>query len=146
MSNWYQDQVSSRVVEVATFSEFPPEFHEEIDQLRRRVNAKKIKADKIVKTYSCYHVTGSSGDVYETTLDSCTCVDYLGRNVPCKHIYRIALENGLINDLPEVSKKASKAFDELSDDHIAYFRKLYDQGAISTEKFLKIVDAITKGK
>lgn len=146
MGNHYQDYVASKVVEVSTFTDFPPEFHEEIEQLRRRVNAKKIKADKIVKTDSCYLVTGSSGDVYQTTLESCTCFDFASRQMPCKHMYRIALDNGLIDDLPAVSKKASKAFDEYNSEYIEHFRNLYNQRAISTEKFLKIIDAISKGK
>ena len=146
MSNKYQDFVNSKVVEVATFAEFPPEFHEEIEQLKRRGYAKRIKPDKIQKTDSCYLITGSSGDVYETTLESCTCFDFLSRELPCKHIYRIALDNGLIGDLPAASKKASKEFSVSIDEYIEPFRTLYNQRAISAEKYLKIVDAISKGK
>lgn len=33
---------------------------------------------------------------YSTTLTSCTCVDFIRRKLPCKHIYRLALELDLI--------------------------------------------------
>lgn len=146
MGNKYQDYVASKVVQVATFSEIPPEFHEQVEQVKRRINAKKIKADEIVKTDSCYLVPSSSGSVYQTTLEFCTCFDFASREMPCKHMYRIALDNGLIDELPAVSKKASKEFNESIDEYIEHFQNLYSQRAISAEKFVKIVDAITKGK
>jgi len=38
---------------------------------------------------------GSRG-VYQTTLNSCGCEDFRRRNLPCKHMYRLALELKLI--------------------------------------------------
>ena len=146
MGNHYQDYVASKVVQVSTFTEIPPEFHEQVEQVRRRINAKKIKTDKIVKSDSCYLVTGSSGDVYQTTMESCTCFDFASREIPCKHMYRIALDNGLIDELPAISKKASKEFNASSDEYVEHFQNLYSQRAISAEKLVKIVDAIRKGK
>ena len=35
---------------------------------------------------------GSKGDVYQTTLTSCTCIDFSFRVTPCKHIFRLAAE------------------------------------------------------
>lgn len=37
-----------------------------------------------------------SGGVYHTSLNSCGCEDFRSRNLPCKHMYRLALELGLI--------------------------------------------------
>ena len=34
---------------------------------------------------------------YDTTLSSCTCMDFQERKLPCKHIYRLALELGIID-------------------------------------------------
>ena len=34
---------------------------------------------------------------YDTTLSSCTCMDFQERKLPCKHIYRLALELGVID-------------------------------------------------
>lgn len=39
--------------------------------------------------------TGSRG-VYQTSLNSCGCEDFRRRNLPCKHMYRLALELKLI--------------------------------------------------
>lgn len=32
---------------------------------------------------------GSEGEVYDTTLTSCDCMDFLRQGIPCKHIYRL---------------------------------------------------------
>lgn len=39
--------------------------------------------------------SGAHG-IYNTTLEDCTCVDFQRRNLPCKHIYRLAIELGLL--------------------------------------------------
>jgi len=52
---------------------------------------------------------GSGKNPYTTTLNSCTCRDYFVRRLPCKHMYRLAMELGLfegdfktnINDIPK---------------------------------------------
>lgn len=38
---------------------------------------------------------GSGGNLYSTSLDSCTCADFSTRHLPCKHIYRLAIECGV---------------------------------------------------
>lgn len=40
------------------------------------------------------------GRIYRTTLVSCTCPDFKERKLPCKHMYRLASEFGLI-ELPD---------------------------------------------
>lgn len=40
---------------------------------------------------------GSGANPYETTLISCTCSDFIRRKLPCKHIYRLAVELGAID-------------------------------------------------
>lgn len=37
-------------------------------------------------------------DRYETTLEHCTCMDFCRRNLPCKHMYRLAIELGCFGD------------------------------------------------
>lgn len=46
-----------------------------------------------VKTY------GECGIVYDTTLYSCTCPDYQFRKIPCKHMFYLALDFGLLDTL-----------------------------------------------
>lgn len=144
-SSWYQNQVCSKN-DIVDFNSFDIAFHDQPDQLKRRINAKKIKADKIAKLNNHYEIIGSSGDIYETTLSSCTCFDFRGRGLPCKHIYRVALEMDMIEDLPKVDSKASKTFTDSMQSEIEHFYSLYKQRAISAEKYIKIADAIQKGK
>lgn len=40
---------------------------------------------------------GSGKEPYNTTLNNCDCFDFIRRNMPCKHIYRLAIELGLID-------------------------------------------------
>nr|DAL57095.1 MAG TPA_asm: Restriction endonuclease [Caudoviricetes sp.] len=42
-------------------------------------------------------VKGQSGEVYDVTLDSCTCNDYQFRHQPCKHMYRLAIHAGALS-------------------------------------------------
>ncbi len=59
---------------------------------------------------------GSEGQVYDTTLDSCTCTDFamnLGQQRPCKHIIRLAMEldlydkDGMVSDPEAANAKYS---------------------------------------
>ena len=43
-------------------------------------------------------IRGSHGEIYQTTLDSCTCEDFQRRGLPCKHIYKLALSHGFSPD------------------------------------------------
>lgn len=40
---------------------------------------------------------GSGKEPYSTTLNNCDCFDFTRRKMPCKHIYRLAIELGLID-------------------------------------------------
>ena len=48
---------------------------------------------------------------YDTTLSSCTCMDFQERKLPCKHIYRLALELGVI----DIVKRPTFDKDKLAD-------------------------------
>lgn len=60
---------------------------------------------------------------YSTTLSACTCYDFQSRRLPCKHIYRLAVELGVIEIIkrPSFDKAAvqairdSKSIDEQPD-------------------------------
>ena len=41
---------------------------------------------------------GTSGQIYSTTLDACTCEDFQRRGLPGKHIYKLALSRGYSAD------------------------------------------------
>lgn len=40
---------------------------------------------------------GQSGDIYDVSLDSCTCEDYRRRKQPCKHMYKLAMYIGALS-------------------------------------------------
>lgn len=40
--------------------------------------------------------SGRQGKAYVTSLESCSCQDFTRRKLPCKHMYRLAMELGLI--------------------------------------------------
>ena len=51
-----------------------------------------IDAENLVGNFK-----GSSGR-YETHLDACQCVDFIRYKLPCKHMYRLAIELGVLNE------------------------------------------------
>lgn len=40
-------------------------------------------------------IQGTTGEIYDTSYDSCTCVDFQRRGIPCKHMYKLAIQNGV---------------------------------------------------
>lgn len=67
--------------------------------------AKRIKSAKSAKltpmkidTADCYGYFQGAHGRYETRLDSCPCGDFRRSNMPCKHIYRLAIELGVMNE------------------------------------------------
>ena len=48
------------------------------------------------KTKTARFSSTSELPYYETTLSTCTCYDFQKRNLPCKHIYRLAVELDVI--------------------------------------------------
>lgn len=79
----------------------------------RAVHAKTIQETRLAWAYEvkkpikCNKFSGAaifedSYDLtkYQTTLNSCTCADFIERKLPCKHIYRLAQELRIINHIP----------------------------------------------
>lgn len=78
------------------------------DQIKRQESARgaactplSVDREDMTGTFSGSHGT------YIAALESCSCVDFLRRNLPCKHMYRLAYELGVF-DLGAVSSDASK--------------------------------------
>lgn len=72
--------------------------HDSADQKKRLTSAKKanltplsIDADNGIGNFA-----GSTN--YVTTLSDCTCIDFVRRRLPCKHMYRLAIELGIIDE------------------------------------------------
>ena len=69
--------------------------HDDPEQQKRIASAKKsaltpvhIDRDELTGTF-----VGSSGH-HNTTLNYCSCIDFNRRKLPCKHMYRLAMELG----------------------------------------------------
>lgn len=57
-------------------------------------------------------IIGTHGDIYHTTLYSCTCADFRFRNQPCKHMFYLAADMGLLSTLDTYAAETS--LDDLS--------------------------------
>lgn len=64
-------------------------MHAQPDQQKRQLSATKIPITSLDKEKQSAII-----NEYKVTLDSCTCRDYRTRELPCKHIYRLAYELG----------------------------------------------------
>jgi len=75
-------------------SKWDNSIHEDKEQLKRIEAAQKAETTpaEICHESKSAKFKGSGKDMYITTLDSCTCMDFSRRRLPCKHIYRLTLE------------------------------------------------------
>ena len=68
----------------------------------RLKRAAKVKVDSLtINENECTGVfIGSEGTIYHTGLDTCSCPDFAIKQgyIPCKHILRLAMEAGIINE------------------------------------------------
>lgn len=74
------------------------DVHSEPDQVKRLDSAKKADLTPVsVNTEDGTARFKSKRGEYVVSLDSCTCADFAMRGLPCKHMYRLALELGLVS-------------------------------------------------
>lgn len=82
------------------------------------VDKKKLRA-KIKSSYK-------PDTVYSVSLTECTCPDFQQRKFPCKHMYRLALELGIVTkewDLSGIPDEIKELFSSLSlKDQVKYLR------------------------
>ncbi len=79
---------------------------------------------------------GSGKKPYETTLQSCTCRDFFVRGLPCKHIYRLKIELGLL-DLDTLAKAPPNNNTEFTFDEVtAELEKLTEKNQQTIQHFL----------
>lgn len=83
------------------------EVHETEFAEKRIKSAKSAKMTPIkIDTTDLYGYFQGSHGRYETFLDNCPCGDFIKNRVPCKHIYRLAIELGLLDEKAENNKNA----------------------------------------
>jgi len=126
---------------------WPDEMHYEFDQISRIAGAQSSEMDKEVievnKEEQVITVKGSGKDPYVATLEDCTCQDFIirGRKTrPCKHIYRLALELGVL-ELPEPSEHMFDPKEE-----IPKLEQMYREGKISAQNCSEMWKALKKMK
>ena len=68
------------------------------DEQKRLASAQQSKTTptSIDREHETGVFYGSGKDPYQTSLASCTCNDFVRRKKPCKHIFRLAMELGII--------------------------------------------------
>jgi hypothetical protein len=103
------------------FGKWGEDVHTLQDQQKRIVNAKKpgMTPLSIDEESRCAVFAGSGKLPYRTTLEDCTCSDFVRRKLPCKHIYRLAIDLGLTAEKSENGMNRfafSDTLDGLSED------------------------------
>lgn len=125
------------------FGGWPSSMHTEFEQVKRIEAGRKLKK-KIVSLdpdVQLLVVSGSAAEPYQCNLESCTCADFAIRHLPCKHIYCLADELGLLDDLPKY-KKGSGSFDPAAE--LERYRSLYESGQISADAYVKVCTPLAK--
>lgn len=127
-----------------SFGNWNEELHRDYEQISRIATMQHIKSENVTifPDEERAQIIGSDG-VYDVTLNSCTCKDFGMRHLPCKHIYKLASELGYLDNLPKPDRKAAKAFMENVPSEIERYKEAYFNGAISVDKFKKIVTALS---
>lgn len=73
--------------------EWEPSIHFDPEQIKRQKSAVTAKLTPVsIDPITCSGYFKGSKSTYSTTLNTCTCIDFSRRNLPCKHIYRLAHE------------------------------------------------------
>ncbi len=71
------------------------DVHNSPDQQKRIASAKKSACTPVsVDQSACTGTFKGSSGTHTTSLDHCSCVDFNRRKLPCKHMYRLAMELG----------------------------------------------------
>ena len=125
------------------FGVWPSNLHSDFEQVKRidagrKLKKKVISFDPDMQTMV---ISGSAAEPYQCDLEACTCADFSIRNLPCKHIYCLADELGILADLPKY-KKGSGSFDPAAE--MERYRSLYESGQISADAYVKVCTPLAK--
>lgn len=119
-----------------TFGDWPEHIHDTPDQQKRLKYGKSSKTtpSSIDKENNTGIFPSSSGGTYTTSLDECTCFDFSQRKLPCKHIYRLAIELGLIEDFAK--NGINKNLEFSLRDAVELLEKMSEESQIFIKDFL----------
>jgi len=98
MEKTNREKLFGRCRIITLWSNWEPEIHSDDAQIARQGRAMlypfsfNINKENNTARFS----STSSLPYYDTTLADCTCFDFQERKLPCKHIYRLAVELGMV--------------------------------------------------
>lgn len=86
------------------------DVHNISDQMKRQASASKAECTPLFLDRDTMSALFNGSSVYTTTTDSCTCVDFSRRKLPCKHMYRLAMELNLLDGDFKSDVKKTKGY------------------------------------
>ena len=73
------------------------DIHTTAGQVERQHRSQQVQLPVLIdEKNKIYHIHGARKNPYRVTLLSCDCKDYLERGLPCKHMYKLAFELGIL--------------------------------------------------
>ena len=117
-----------------TFGDWPITIHEESAQQSRILRGKNLKTYRIDLVspgkYQVYDTKYPDAIHFDVTLNSCSCPDFEKRQLPCKHIYYLAIMTGNFMTLKQINDDLDRTTTHCS----AWRESVYDPEAA---KFIK---------
>lgn len=107
--------ISGRCRFLKKWSEWEVSVHSDDAQISRQGRAMNYPFTFDIDTAANTAHFSSTSDLpyYDTSLSQCNCPDFQARQLPCKHIYRLAVELGVIEIIRRASGGGSSASKEL---------------------------------
>lgn len=105
--------------------DWEPTIHDRDDQISRQGRSQTYPFDFTINGDTNTARFSSTSDLpyYDTTLSSCTCYDFQKRSLPCKHIYRLTSELGVI----KIINRSTAHYDKESLDKIKASDDIHSQ-------------------
>lgn len=126
---------------MAYILDYEERVHIEPSQISKRSKAEALKASqvKVNKEDQTAKILGSALEPYHVSLSDCTCPDYAVYGLPCKHMYRLAIDLGIFPRLPKVDRNEEKL---LIKKELEMWETEFLSGHVSADKYVKIVKAL----
>ena len=129
------------------FGNWPEKTHDDVDQVKRIISGIDPKMRKkivsINKDDPEITIQGSAKEPYVATLTECTCPDFAIRQAPCKHMYCLANELGLLDEYKHFHYDNTIFDPKLTLDH---YIRIYKNGQIKPEHYVKLYETLSKLK
>lgn len=109
-ASFKDNEIFVNVVSNNSFGNWEPGIHDEKSQKNRINRAINELPPPLMLDINAKEAefVGSNGELYKTSLNSCECMDFAKRKLPCKHIYRLAIELGVFKADSSINKNLFK--------------------------------------